>query len=188
MEEWVQIVESEGSYVVKPMNSEVCVWVDEKNGGAGEGARRRIAIEPHDTKQTLKRKRNGGVCEYQGCCETEGVEWHHDLPSIEDIRAGKKRRGVYRNPSNYQPTSNRNVLAAYEYEMQLCTLLCKRHHELVHTQWLDALQNSRLDHLAILATQEYRQRRRRLQGQEGEEGEGEGELQVRAASRASVWR
>lgn len=163
MEEWVQIVENEGSYVVKPMSNEACVWVEEKKGGKEEGARKRIAIEPHDTKQTLKRKRNGGVCEYAGCGETEGVEWHHDLPSIEDIRAGKKRRGVYRNPSNYQPTNNPYLLAAYEYEMLLCTLLCKRHHELVHTEWLDSLRNCCLDHLAILATQELRQQLRRQQ-------------------------
>ena len=44
----------------------------------GNKERDRIEVLPTDTKESLKRKRNGGVCEYFGCLRTYGLEWHHD--------------------------------------------------------------------------------------------------------------
>jgi hypothetical protein len=42
-----------------------------------ERSMRKGNIQPFDTKESLKRKRNGCVCEWSGCEQTLGLEWHH---------------------------------------------------------------------------------------------------------------
>ena len=50
---------------------------------------------------------------------------------------------MYRKISDFKPTTNTNVIDAYEKEMQRCDLLCKTHHEHTHTHHL--LEKSRLE-------------------------------------------
>ena len=110
--------------------------------GKERETRERIQVLPTDTKESLKRKRNEGVCEYFGCRVTEGVEWHHDLSPA----ARREKVGVYRNISNFRPTSNSNVLNAYENQLLYCTLLCKKHHEHTHTEHLLKKRRLRQQH------------------------------------------
>ena len=103
-----------------------------------EGNKERDMIEvlPTDTKESLKRKRNGCVCEYFGCLRTYGLEWHHDYVTWSVGGEGKpvkRKEGIYRNISNFRPTNNPYLIKAYEDELMLCTLLCKLHHIHTHT-------------------------------------------------------
>jgi hypothetical protein len=115
------------------------------------------AIEPTDSKHTLKRKRNGGCCEYPGCCSKGNTEWHHEHATalgLRDQRGGngqgnsREQNGVYRKVSDFKPTENPHVIHSYEQQMQLCTLLCKIHHENTHTNYLHEKYRLQQQHTA----------------------------------------
>jgi hypothetical protein len=117
----------------------------------------KIVIEPTDTKHTLKRKRNGGCCEYPGCCSKGNTEWHHEHATalgLRDQRGGngqgnsREQNGVYRKVSDFKPTENPHVIHSYEQQMQLCTLLCKIHHENTHTNYLHEKYRLQQQHTA----------------------------------------
>ncbi len=101
-----------------------------------ESSMRKGKIQPFDTKESLKRKRNGGVCEWSGCTQTLGLEWHHKSATRLAGDGKNSAEGVYRKISNFRPTENENLLDAYEMQMESCTLLCKKHHKETHTQYL----------------------------------------------------
>jgi hypothetical protein len=145
-----------------PMTQESKEWAgfehyitrEDKQRKQEEGRKERIAIETSDTKHTLKRKRNNGCCEFEGCEATEHLEWHHEpsfyskhLPQQSGVggcvcEGGGGDGGVYRKISDFKPTTNPNVINAYEQQMQKCSLLCKNHHETTHTH--THLENCRL--------------------------------------------
>ena len=98
--------------------------------------RDKIQITPTDTKESIQMKRNRGVCEYFGCRISTGLEWHNDYVTWSvwgEEKPVRRQEGVYRNISNYRPTNNPFVIEAYEQELMLCTLLCKKHHTHTHT-------------------------------------------------------
>jgi hypothetical protein len=104
-----------------------------------EGLKERIQVTAEDTNASLKRKRNGGVCEFEGCEEKENTEWHHHyktMPAEKRIRGmggGMGGGGVYMNISKYTGTKNENAQEAYAEQLQTCTLLCTKHHTHTHT-------------------------------------------------------
>ena len=79
------------------MDQEAKGWVgfeqyitrEEKRRRQEEGKKEIIVIEPMDTKHTLKRKRNNGCCEFEGCMAKENVEWHHRLSLYPQNSAAK---------------------------------------------------------------------------------------------------
>jgi hypothetical protein len=135
---------------------------DRRTDKKGE-KRKIIAIEPTDTKHTLKQKRNNGKkTSTHSNRHKDKLEWHHEPsffsknPGQQSAEGGCKGggggggNGVYRKISDYKPTSNPNVINAYEQQLQQCALLCKIHHECTHTHTL--VENSRLQQQQSVAS------------------------------------
>ena len=113
--------------------------------GVQSGLKERIEVTAGDTLVSLKRKRNDGKCEFEGCvCET-GLEWHHHFKTMHAERRWEERIGgdMYRKISTFTPTENKYKQEAYANQLQKCTLLCKTHHTHTHTH------THTLNHLVI---------------------------------------
>ncbi len=91
-------------------------WVDYDN-----------RMETQRVQIIWKAKRNRGFCEVKGCTHSiwahSVMHWHHNI----DTRIGFKRWISWYRDSLY--TDNEGV---YEEEMKICTLLCERHHRMIH--------------------------------------------------------
>ena len=113
--------------------------VGRKREGGKEGLKERIEVTATDTNASLKRKRNGGVCEFEGCGEKENTEWHHHFKTMpadkrmRGIGGGVGRGEVYRKISKYTGSENKETQDVYADQLQRCTLLCTQHHTHTHT-------------------------------------------------------
>ena len=104
-------------------------------GGVQSGLNERIEVTAGDTLMSLKRKRNEGTCEFEGCVEETNLEWHHHFKTMPAERRWEGRVGgdMYRKISTFTPTKNKYKQEAYANQLQKCTLLCHTHHTHTHT-------------------------------------------------------
>jgi hypothetical protein len=113
------------------------VVLEKEKGSERRANRLQIHVNEKDTAHTLKGKKNGGVCEYVGCDETNGLEWHHHDKTwaVEGVWGGVwgEKQGVYRKISGFYSSTNPAVHEVYSHQIHKCTLLCKKHHTHTHT-------------------------------------------------------
>ena len=123
------VVECDGGF-------EAYVTREEVKKGRLEWKKPRIEVSPSDTSASLQMKRSGGYCEFPGCRENQGLEWHHHGKTLAAGYGWGEVQfwgNVYRKITEFKSTNNPELLKVYSDTLQECTLLCKYHHAHTHT-------------------------------------------------------